>query len=79
MNTRRLSMLSLMLNAAAGWTPGVLGCGANAAAPQSLAAIPLEVRHLGPWTVLAEWPTTGPMPAGRPLSRASRVCRRRPA
>src|SRR5262245_66177082 len=41
MNTQRLSMLSLMLVAAAGWTPRVLDAAANAAAPQSLAAIPL--------------------------------------
>ena len=41
MNTQRLSMLSLMLVAAAGWTPSVLDAAANAAAPQSLAAIPL--------------------------------------
>ena len=41
MNTRRLSMLSLMLVAAAGWTPSAPDAAANAAAPQSLAAIPL--------------------------------------
>ena len=41
MNTQRLSMLSLMLVAAAGWTPSGLDAAANAAAPQSLAAIPL--------------------------------------
>ena len=41
MNMQRLSMLSLMLVAAAGWTPSVLDAAANAAAPQSPAAIPL--------------------------------------
>ena len=41
MNTQCLSMLSLMLVAAAGWTPSGLDAAANAAAPQSLAAIPL--------------------------------------
>src|SRR5262245_51300357 len=41
MNTRRLSMLSLMLVAAAGWTPSAPDAAANAAAPQSPAAIPL--------------------------------------
>ena len=41
MNTRRLSMLSLMLVAAAGCTPSAPVAAANAAAPQSPAAIPL--------------------------------------
>jgi len=41
MNTQRLLMWSLMLVAAAGWTPSVLDAVANAAPPQSLAAIPL--------------------------------------
>ena len=43
MNTQRLSMLSLMLAAAAGWTPSVLDAAANSAAPQSLAAVPLVI------------------------------------
>lgn len=41
MNTQRLLMWSLMLVAAAGGTPSVLDAVANAAPPQSLAAIPL--------------------------------------
>src|SRR5687768_4432242 len=41
MNTRRLSMLSLMLIAAAGLAPSLPDAAAHAAAPQSLAAAAL--------------------------------------